>query len=103
VARYRYNPLAIPLAENELKKAQEQQQKATEILMQKTQALSSIAAEQKAAAEAEVAEATKQKQLADTQVTAAAEKLKQINQQASPRDTAEIIITEPVSIRILAQ
>ncbi|MFM8187523.1 MAG: serine protease [Pirellula sp.] len=103
VARYRYNPLAIPLAENELKKAQEQQQKATEILMQKTQALSSIAAEQKAAAEAEVAEATKQKQLADSQVTAATEKLKQINQQASPRDTAEIIITEPVSIRILAQ
>jgi hypothetical protein len=103
VARYRYNPLAIPLAENELKKAQEQQQKATEILMQKTQALSSIAAEQKADAEAEVAEATKQKQLADAQVTAATEKLKQINQQASPRDTAEIIITEPISIRILAQ
>jgi hypothetical protein len=102
VAKYRYNPLAISLEENQLKKAQEDQQKATELLAQKTQAVASAAAEQKATLEAELADATKQKQQADAQVTAAQEKLKRINEQASPRDTAEIIITQPVTLRILA-
>jgi hypothetical protein len=52
--------------------------------------------------EAELADAAKQKQQADAQVTAVQEKLKRINEQASPRDTAEIIITQPVTLRILA-
>ena len=102
VARYRYNPLAISLAENELKKAQEQQQKAMENLAQRTQAVASAAAEQKAAAEAELADANKKKQESDALVQTAQENLKRTNQQASPRDTAEIIISEPVAIRILA-
>jgi hypothetical protein len=102
VAKYRYNPLAISLEENQLKKAQEDQQKATELLAQKTQAVASAAAEQKATLEAELADAAKQKQQADAQVTAVQEKLKRINEQASPRDTAEIIITQPVTLRILA-
>jgi len=102
VAKYRYNPLAVSLTENELKKAQEEQQKATDVLTQKTQALASIAAEQKAAAEAELADATKKKQEADALVIAAQEKLKRIHEQATPRDTAEIIISEPVNLRILA-
>ena len=102
VARYRYNPLAISLAENELKKAQEQQQKAMENLAQRTQAVASAAAEQKAAAEAELADANKKKQEFDALVQTAQENLKRTNQQASPRDTAEIIISEPVAIRILA-
>ncbi len=102
VAKYRYNPLAISVTENELKKAQEEQQRAAEVLTQKTQALASIAAEQKSAAEAELAEATKKKQEVDAQVTAVQEKLKRINEQATPRDTAEIIISEPVNVRVLA-
>jgi hypothetical protein len=102
VAKYRYNPLAIALSENELKKAQEKQQQATEVLAQKTQAVASAAAEQKAMAEAEQADATMKRQQADAQVTAAQEKLKRVNEQASPRDTAEIIISEPVKIRVIA-
>jgi hypothetical protein len=102
VAKYRYNPLAVSVTENELKKAQEEQQRAVEVLMQKTQALASIAAEQKTAAEAELAEATKKKQEIDVQVTAIQEKLKRINEQATPRDTAEIILSEPVNVRVLA-
>lgn len=102
VAKYRYNPLAISLVERELKAAQELQQKAGELVTQKTQAVASAAAEQKAAAEAELADANKKKQEADALVTATQEKLKRTNEQASPRDTAEIIITEPVSIRIQA-
>jgi hypothetical protein len=102
VAKYRYNPLGIALVEKELKASQEQQQKAVEQVMQKTQAVASAAAEQKAAAEAELADANKKKQEADALVTATQEKLKRTNEQASPRDTAEIILTEPVSIRIQA-
>jgi chromosome segregation ATPase len=90
------------VTENELKKAQEEQQRAAEVLMQKTQALASIAAEQKTTAEAELAEATKKKQEIDAQVTAIQEKLKRINEQATPRDTAEIILSEPVNVRVLA-
>jgi chromosome segregation ATPase len=90
------------VTETELKKAQEEQQRAAEVLMQKTQALVSIAAEQKSAAEAELAEATKKKQEIDAQVTAIQEKLKRINEQATPRDTAEIILSEPVNVRVLA-
>lgn len=102
VAKYRYNPLAISLVENELKKAQEEQQKANEILTQKTQAVGSAAAETKAAAEAELADATKKKQQADALVTATQEKLKRTSEQANPRDTAEIVITEPVTLRVAA-
>jgi chromosome segregation ATPase len=90
------------VTENELKKAQEEQQRAAEVLMQKTQVLASIAAERKSAAEAELAEATKNKQEIDAQVTAIQEKLKRINEQATPRDTAEIILSEPVNVRVLA-
>ncbi len=102
VAKYRYNPLAISLVEKELKTAQEQQQQAIELVTQKTQGVASAAAEQKASAETELADANKKKQEADALVTATQEKLKRTNEQASPRDTAEIIITEPVSIRIQA-
>jgi hypothetical protein len=65
------------------------------------QAAASAAAESKSAADQRVAELTSQKQTADAAVAAAAAKLKSVTEQSAPRDTAEIVVSEPVTIRIL--
>ena len=58
------------------------------------------ASEIKAAADAAVAEATTKKQAADAALTAAAAKLKAVTDHAAPRDTADIVLSEPIAIRV---
>jgi hypothetical protein len=101
VAKYRYNPLAITLAESAWKQAGIEANQAAEQLQQATQAASSAPAEKKAEYEQAIAEWTAKKQAAESAVNAAAAKLKAVTEQATPRDTAEIVITEPVTLRVL--
>lgn len=101
VAKYRYNPIGVTLAETQVRKAEEALQKLVEELAQKTQQAAGSAVEQKAAADAEVAEWTKRKMEAEKVVATAKEQLKQAQSKAEPRDTAEIIVSEPVTVRVL--
>jgi hypothetical protein len=101
VAKYRYNPFGVNLAEGEVRKAEEAVQKVVAELMQKTQQAVGAAVEQKAAADAEVAEWTKRKMEAEKVLAVAKEQLKQAQSKAEPRDTAEIIVSEPVTVRVL--
>jgi hypothetical protein len=101
VAKYRYNPFGVNLAEGEVRKAEEALQKVVAELMQKTQQAAGAAVEQKAAADAEVAEWTKRKMEAEKVLAVAKEQLKQAQSKAEPRDTAEIIVSEPVTVRVL--
>jgi hypothetical protein len=91
ICKYRYNPAAVPLAEAEQKKAE--------------QLLAQAAAEAKklAATDAEAAKlaAEKQKQ-AEASMTAASSRMKAVATAAAPTDTVDIIISQPIRIRVLA-
>lgn len=90
ICKYRYNPAAVPLAEAEQKKAE--------------QLLATTAAEAKklAATDAEAAKkaAEKQKQ-AEAAMTAATTRMKSVSTAASPTDTVDILISQPVRVRVL--
>ena len=101
VAKYRYNPLDVSFAQSQLQKAELALKELTEELAQKTLQASSAAAEQKAAADAAVAECLAKKMAADVLVAAAKESLKQAQARSEPRDTAEIIVSEPINVRVL--
>lgn len=89
ICKYRYNPAAVPLAEAEQKKAEQQ--------------LANAAAEAKkiAATDAEAAKkaAEKQKQ-AETAMTAATSKMKSVTTAANPTDTVEILISQPIRVSV---
>jgi hypothetical protein len=101
VAKYRYNPLGVGLAENEVRKAEVEVQRIAEVLAQQTLALASSPAEKKSEVEQSIASLNTQKQAADAALIAASNHLKNVTAQAAPRDTAEIVISEPVTIRVL--
>jgi hypothetical protein len=90
ICKYRYNPAAVPLAEAEQKKAE--------------QLLATAAAEAKklAATDAEAAKkaADKQKQ-AEAAMTAATTRMKTVTTAALPTDTVDILISQPVRVRVL--
>lgn len=89
ISKYSYNPAAVPLAEAEKKKAE--------------QIAAAMAAEAKkvAAADANAAKvaAEKQKQ-AEAAMTAATTRMKAISTAATPADTVDIIISEPIRISV---
>jgi hypothetical protein len=89
ICRYRYNPAAVPLAEAEQKDAEA--------------ALAAAAAEAKrvAATDAEAAKkaAEKQKQ-AEAAMSAAKSKMKSATTAANPKDTVEILISQPIRVSV---
>lgn len=91
ICKYRYNPAAVPLAEAEQKKAEA--------------ALAVAAAEAKkvAATDAEAAKKAAEKQKAATAaMTAAASRMKSATTTANPTDTVEILISQPIRVRVKA-
>ncbi len=84
VAKYRYNPEAVSAAEFAHQRAQQEA----------------------AAAAQEVEPATpasaERKQAADAALAAAAKRLQEATQQAQPKDIVDIIVSEPIAIRVKA-
>ncbi len=89
ICKYRYNPAAVLAAEAEQKKAEQ------------LAALAAAEAKKLAATDAEAAKkaAEKQKQ-ADAAMTAAISRMKTITTAASPADTVEILISEPIRVSV---
>lgn len=100
VVKYRYNPQAVTLAEAAQKSAEEAAMLASVELQRHTEVAAAATSENKAVADATVAEATAKKQAADLALTAAAAKLKAATDQATPKDTADIVLSEPIAIRV---
>jgi hypothetical protein len=98
VAKYRYNPEAIPAAEAAHKKSQDE---ATAIAAE-VQRLTAAAApaEKQGEAGKALTDATAKKQAADAGVVATAARLKAAIEQATPRDTVDIVLSEPIAIRV---
>ena len=100
VVKYRYNPEAVAVAEAAQKKATEEAAVATAEVQRLTAEAAAASSDTKAAADAAVAEATAKKQTTDAAVAAAAAKLKAATDLAAPRDTADIVLSEPIAIRV---
>lgn len=101
VPKYRYHPDSVAQAEAEVKQSEVAVNMLAEELKRQQDALASAAAESKATLEQQIAELNSKKQMADAALQAANNKLKTATDRAAPRDTAEIVISEPISIRVL--
>lgn len=100
VAKYRFNPEAVLDAEAAQKKSKDEADAVAAELKRLTEVAATTPVEKKAEADKAVADATVKKQAADAAVVAAAAKLKAATDQAAPRDTVEIILSEPIAIRV---
>jgi hypothetical protein len=101
VPKYRYHPESVVQAEAETKQAEALANMLAEELKKNQEALASAAAENKAVVEQQIAELNSKKQAADMALQTANNKLKAATDRAAPRDTAEIVISEPITIRVL--
>ena len=100
VAKYRYNPDAVPVAEKAHQKAVDEAAVAATELQKLTETAAAAASETKAEADKAVADATAKKQMLDAAVTAAAAQLKAVTDLAAPKDTVDIILSEPIAIKV---
>ena len=91
MVKYRYNPNAVTAAETVHKAAEELVAAATTELQNRTDEATAAASDNKAAADAAVAEAA---------LAAAAAKLKTVTDKAAPKDTADIVLSEPIAIKV---
>jgi hypothetical protein len=100
VAKYRYNPDAVAVAEADHQKAVEQAASAAAELQKLTEVAASASSESKVEADKAVADATARKQVVDKAVTDAAARLKAVTDQATPKDTVDIVLSEPIQVRV---
>jgi len=100
VAKYRHRMDKLQVAEENHRKAQEQLKEVAEQLKQLDAQAKTATAEKQAAAEDIREQLTAKHQKAEAELKAAAEKLKQATATAAPKDIAEIVVSEPIKIRI---
>lgn len=100
VAKYAYDPDGVPRAQRVHDVAVESAKTATAALERLKAEAASADESAKVAATAAVDHATKQKADADSKVTAAAAKLKSATDKAVPQDTVDIVVSEPITIRV---
>lgn len=102
VAKYRFNPDAVAVAEAAHKKAVDEAASITAELQKLTEAAAAASSETKAEADKAIADSSARKQSADAAVTAAAAHLKAVTDAATPRDTVDIVLSEPIAIKVKA-
>ncbi len=100
VAKYRYNVDAVTEAELALKRAQDEVTASTAEVQKLTAALASTPAEKKSAAEQTLADAQAKQKTAEATLKSATDKLKTVSDQAKERDTVDIVMSEPIAIRV---
>ncbi len=101
VARYRYNPEGVSLAEQAVKNAEAEVAAAVADVQKKTDELAAATEDQKADRTAQLETAKMKQAAAEASKAAYTEALKVASEKATPRDTVDIVITEPIAIRVL--
>ena len=100
VAKYRHHPEQIPVAEEARRKA-EQELMAIEAEVKKlTEAAKAAAAENKSDADKAVEAVTARQKSAAAALAAATERVKQATATANPTDIVDIVVSEPIAIRV---
>lgn len=101
VAKYRHQPEKVLEAEQTKARAADEL-KAVEVELQKaTEAVKTAAAEQKMTADAAVAALQAKQKTAAAAVAAAEQTLKTATAAAQPKDIVDIVVSEPIAIRVL--
>lgn len=101
VAKYRYCPEAIPVAEALSRQADKEVLAVGEELKKlESDAASANGAETKASLDAAIAALKSKQQAATAAAAAAAEQVKQATQKAQPRDIVDIVVSEPIAIHV---
>jgi len=101
VAKYRHHPEAVPAAEEQRKKAEQELATAEAELKNLMESAKGATAENKSDAEKQVEAATARQKSAVANLAAATETLKKATQTANPTDIADIVVSEPIAIRVL--
>lgn len=101
VAKYRYFPEAIPLAEALQRQAEKDANAIAEELKKlEGEVANANGAEGKAALEVTIATLKTKQQAAIAAVAAATEQVKQATQKAQPKDIVDIVVSEPIAIHV---
>jgi hypothetical protein len=100
VAKYRHQPEQIAVAEEARVQAQAEVEKLTAEVAQADAAAQAAAPAEKAAATQAAADLAAKKKQAEAALTASVNRVKQVTDAAQPRDIVDIIVTEPVQIRV---
>ncbi len=100
VAKYRFDPQAVLFAELAHQRAAAEAAQAAERAQQLAADASSATPEQEADLRQEAAAARQQKAAADAALAAAKKQLEAAEKQAQPRDIVDIIVSQPISIRV---
>ena len=103
VAKYRHQPEAVPLAETVLKKAMTDATAVEAELKKATEDAKAAAEDKKAEADKLVAEVTTRLNAAKAALTAADQAFKNATAAAQPRDIVDIVVSEPIAIRVKAK
>ncbi len=102
VAKYRHNPEAVGVAEAIKQKAMQDVTTIEAELKKATDEAQAAATEKKAEADKLVADTTARLTAAKAALTAADAQLKQATTTAQPRDIVDIVVSEPIAIKVKA-
>lgn len=102
VAKYRHHPEAVAVAEEAHKKALQELMALEADVTKLTAAAQAAATETKPEADKAVEAATAKQKTAAEAATAAADRLKAATAAAAPRDIVDIVVSEPIKIRVNA-
>ena len=100
VTKYRHHPEAILVAELAKQKAEQDVAALDAEAKKLAEEATAAAADKKAEAEKAVAAVAERQKAAATALKAAVEQLKQATQVAQPKDIVDIVVSEPIAIRV---
>ena len=101
VTKYRHNPGAVLLAEAAQKQAEQEAATATAEAKKLAEAVNTVPAEKRAAAELASKSADEKLKAAEAAKTAAVNRVKAVTAEAAPKDIADILVSEPIRVRVL--
>ncbi len=102
VAKYRYNVDAVPVAEADLKDAEQELADTEAEVRRLTQQLSGASEELKKTLQSSLDSFTAKQKEVSHRVKAAEQRLKQATAQAKSKDIVDIVVSEPIEIRVKA-
>ena len=100
VAKYVYNPQAVPAAEEALQAARERFEAVSAEIEQLSANLEAASTEEKSQLAAALEESRQALKAAEAAVAAADKNLKDVTAKAKPKDTVDIVVTPPIRIRV---
>lgn len=100
VAKYRHRPDTVPAAEENHRKIAQELMAIEAEVKKLIEAAKAAAAEAKPDADKAVEAATVKQKAATTALAAAADRLKQATAAAAPQDIVDIVVSEPIQIRV---